>query len=54
MAKPYLTVKYEAYRAWGQDAVLPEGETFDLHFERLLQERFVIGTPEDCLRELLG
>jgi alkanesulfonate monooxygenase SsuD/methylene tetrahydromethanopterin reductase-like flavin-dependent oxidoreductase (luciferase family) len=54
MAKPYLTVKYEAYRAWGQDAALPAGETFDLPFERLLEERFVIGTPEDCLRELTG
>jgi alkanesulfonate monooxygenase SsuD/methylene tetrahydromethanopterin reductase-like flavin-dependent oxidoreductase (luciferase family) len=54
MARPYLTVKYEAYRAWGQDAALPAGETFDLPFERLLQERFVIGTPDDCLLELLG
>ncbi len=54
IAKPYLTEKYEAYRAWGQDAVLPQDETFDLPFDRLLQERFVIGTPDDCLRELLG
>ena len=53
MAKPYLTEKYEAYRAWGQDTVLPDSDTFDLPFERLLQERFVIGTPDDCLRELL-
>jgi len=53
MAKPYLSEKYEAYRAWGQDTVLPDSDTFDLPFERLLQERFVIGTPDDCLRELL-
>ena len=53
IAKPYLTEKYEAYRAWGQDTVLPDSDTFDLPFERLLQERFVIGTPDDCLRELL-
>jgi alkanesulfonate monooxygenase SsuD/methylene tetrahydromethanopterin reductase-like flavin-dependent oxidoreductase (luciferase family) len=53
MAKPYLTAKYEAYREWGQDEALPEDETFDASFERLLEERFVIGTPEDCLRELL-
>lgn len=53
MAKPYLTVKYDAYRAWGQDAALPAGETFDLAFERLLEERFVIGTPDDCIQELL-
>jgi alkanesulfonate monooxygenase SsuD/methylene tetrahydromethanopterin reductase-like flavin-dependent oxidoreductase (luciferase family) len=53
IAKPYLTAKYEAYRTWGQDAALPADETFDLPFEQLLQERFVIGTPDDCLRELL-
>lgn len=54
MARPYLTVKYEAYRAWGQDAALPAGETFELPFERLVEERFVIGTPEDCLAQLTG
>jgi alkanesulfonate monooxygenase SsuD/methylene tetrahydromethanopterin reductase-like flavin-dependent oxidoreductase (luciferase family) len=54
IAKPYLTAKYEAYRAWGQDAALPADETFDLPFERLLQDRFVIGTPDDCLNQLLS
>ena len=48
IARPYLTEKYEAYRAWGQDAVLPQDETFDLPFDRLLRERFVIGTPGSC------
>jgi alkanesulfonate monooxygenase SsuD/methylene tetrahydromethanopterin reductase-like flavin-dependent oxidoreductase (luciferase family) len=54
IAKPYLAAKYEAYRAWGQDAALPPEETFDLPFERLMQERFVIGTPADCLDQLLS
>jgi alkanesulfonate monooxygenase SsuD/methylene tetrahydromethanopterin reductase-like flavin-dependent oxidoreductase (luciferase family) len=54
IAKPYLTAKYEAYRAWGQDAALPPDETFDLPFERLRQDRFVIGTPDDCLDQLLS
>jgi alkanesulfonate monooxygenase SsuD/methylene tetrahydromethanopterin reductase-like flavin-dependent oxidoreductase (luciferase family) len=53
IAQPYLTAKYEAYRAWGQDAALPADETFDLPFERLLQDRFIIGTPDDCLHQLL-
>jgi alkanesulfonate monooxygenase SsuD/methylene tetrahydromethanopterin reductase-like flavin-dependent oxidoreductase (luciferase family) len=53
IAKPYLSAKYEAYRDWGQDAALPAEESFDLPFEQLLQERFVIGTPDDCLQELL-
>ena len=30
------------------------GETFDLPFERLVQDRFVIGTPDDCLHQLLS
>ena len=34
IAKPYLSEKYEAYRAWGQDAVLPQDETFDLPVDR--------------------
>ena len=54
IAEPYLTAKYEAYRAWGQDAELPADETFELPFEQLLQERFVIGTPDDCLGQLLA
>jgi alkanesulfonate monooxygenase SsuD/methylene tetrahydromethanopterin reductase-like flavin-dependent oxidoreductase (luciferase family) len=53
IAKSSLTMKYEAYRAWGQDAALPQDETFDLPFERLLEERFIIGAPDDCLHELL-
>ena len=43
IATPYLTERYEAYRAWGQDAVLPQDETLDLPFDHLLRERFVIG-----------
>lgn len=53
MARPHLTAKYDAYRAWGQDDALPEDETFDLSFEQLVAGRFVIGTPDDCIRELL-
>jgi alkanesulfonate monooxygenase SsuD/methylene tetrahydromethanopterin reductase-like flavin-dependent oxidoreductase (luciferase family) len=52
-ARPHLAAKYDAYRRWGQDEALPEGETFDTAFERLHEERFVIGTPEDCLQELV-
>jgi alkanesulfonate monooxygenase SsuD/methylene tetrahydromethanopterin reductase-like flavin-dependent oxidoreductase (luciferase family) len=38
----------------GQDVALPTDETFELPFEELLEDRFVIGTPDDCLRELVG
>jgi alkanesulfonate monooxygenase SsuD/methylene tetrahydromethanopterin reductase-like flavin-dependent oxidoreductase (luciferase family) len=53
IAAEHLGEKYAAYRAWGQDAVLPAGESFDLPFDRLSQGRFVVGTPDDCLAALL-
>jgi alkanesulfonate monooxygenase SsuD/methylene tetrahydromethanopterin reductase-like flavin-dependent oxidoreductase (luciferase family) len=28
LAGPYLGAKYRAYASWGQDAVLPDGDTF--------------------------
>jgi alkanesulfonate monooxygenase SsuD/methylene tetrahydromethanopterin reductase-like flavin-dependent oxidoreductase (luciferase family) len=52
VAAPYLGAKYEAYAKWGQDAALPGDETFALPFEELLEDRFVLGTPDDCLAQL--
>jgi len=34
-ALPYIGVKYEAYAQWGQDNVLPSGETFRVPIEQL-------------------
>ncbi|MBI3977206.1 MAG: LLM class flavin-dependent oxidoreductase [Chloroflexi bacterium] len=53
LARPYLGSKYRTYAAWGQDRALPGGESFDVPFEQLEDHRFVIGSPEDCLRQLL-
>ncbi|MFN8556054.1 MAG: LLM class flavin-dependent oxidoreductase [Dehalococcoidia bacterium] len=53
MARPYLDAKYQVYAAWGQDKVMPAEETFHRPFDDLANERFVIGTPDDCLRALL-
>jgi alkanesulfonate monooxygenase SsuD/methylene tetrahydromethanopterin reductase-like flavin-dependent oxidoreductase (luciferase family) len=48
-ARPHLARKYEAYVAWGQDAVLPGGDALDVAWERLSAGgRFVIGSPETC------
>ena len=52
MAGPYLAQKYRAYASWGQDAVLPGGETFQQPFESLLRDRFVLGSPEECYEQL--
>jgi alkanesulfonate monooxygenase SsuD/methylene tetrahydromethanopterin reductase-like flavin-dependent oxidoreductase (luciferase family) len=52
MAAPYLANKYRTYASWGQDAVLPGEETFQQPFETLLEDRFVLGSPEDCYEQL--
>jgi alkanesulfonate monooxygenase SsuD/methylene tetrahydromethanopterin reductase-like flavin-dependent oxidoreductase (luciferase family) len=50
--RPFLEAKYKAYGAWGQDKALPDGESFDVAFEELVKDRFIIGDPEDAIREL--
>ena len=50
--RPFLEAKYKAYGAWGHDKALPQGESFDLAFEDLVQDRFIIGDPDDAIREL--
>jgi alkanesulfonate monooxygenase SsuD/methylene tetrahydromethanopterin reductase-like flavin-dependent oxidoreductase (luciferase family) len=50
--RPYLEAKYQAYNAWGQDKALPAGDSFDQAFEELCRDRFIIGDPDDCVREL--
>jgi alkanesulfonate monooxygenase SsuD/methylene tetrahydromethanopterin reductase-like flavin-dependent oxidoreductase (luciferase family) len=50
--RPYLEGKYKAYASWGQDKALPEGESFDVGFEELAKDRFIVGDPDDCVREL--
>lgn len=52
LAGPYLAAKYQTYASWGQDAVLPGGETFRRPFAELLQDRFVLGSPEECYEQL--
>jgi alkanesulfonate monooxygenase SsuD/methylene tetrahydromethanopterin reductase-like flavin-dependent oxidoreductase (luciferase family) len=49
---PFLEAKYQAYASWGQDKALPQGDSFDLAFEELVRDRFIIGDPDDCVREL--
>ena len=52
VAKPYLAGKYQAYDDWGQDKVMPGNEEFDIPFERLAVDRFVLGDPDDCASEI--
>ena len=50
--RPFLEAKYKAYASWGQDKALPEGDSFDLDFEELVADRFIIGDPDDAVREI--
>ncbi|MHA6620781.1 LLM class flavin-dependent oxidoreductase [Pseudonocardia sp. DLS-67] len=43
-----LAAKYRTYRAWGQDAILPESQSFDREFDELRRGRFVLGGPRTC------
>jgi len=51
-AGPYLAAKYATYAKWGQDKYMPGGESFEQDFESLLDDRFVLGSPEECYEQL--
>ena len=52
-AQPYLEEKYKAYRAWGQDKVMPEGDDFDHGFTELLEDRFLLGSPAEVAEQMI-
>jgi len=51
-ARPFLEAKYRAYQRWQQDKALPEGETFELSFEDLARDRFIVGDPARAVDEI--
>jgi alkanesulfonate monooxygenase SsuD/methylene tetrahydromethanopterin reductase-like flavin-dependent oxidoreductase (luciferase family) len=52
MAGPYLFAKYQVYAQWGQDQALPGDESFQRPLETLREERFILGSPEECWEQL--
>ena len=52
-ARPSLEVKYKAYRDWGQDKVMPSSDHFDLDFDDLVDDRFLIGSPAEVTEQIL-
>src|SRR4029077_16768447 len=52
-AQPYLEEKYKAYRAWGQDKVMPAGDDFDHGFADLLEDRFRLASPAEVAEQML-
>ena len=52
LAARHLADKYRVYAQWGQDKVMPEKESFDMPYSELADQRFIVGSPEDCIRAL--
>ena len=53
LARPALEVKYAAYRAWGQDKVMPADDHFDMDFDSLIDDRFLFGSPAEVTEQIL-
>ena len=51
-SRPYLASKYAAYASWGQDKALPGEEDFTSPYAELARDRFVLGAPDDIVREI--
>ncbi len=55
LAKPAISLKYQVYHSWGQDKVMPEGDNnLDLVWEELIDDRFVLGSPDEVTEQLLN
>ena len=50
--RPFLDAKYQTYTAWGQADVLPGDDGWDPAFDALMRDRFIVGDPDDCVRDL--
>ena len=49
---PYIVTKYDACAQWGQDNVLPAGESFHVPTQELRQNRFIVGDPAYCIEQI--
>lgn len=52
LSHTYLAGKYESYAKWGQDKVLPGNESFEIPYEELARDRFLIGDPQYIIERL--
>lgn len=51
-AAPALGAKYRTYADWGQDKVMPDRDAFDTAYADLAAQRFIVGSPADCVAAL--
>lgn len=50
---PYIAEKYRAYYSWGMGKNVPGESGEGMPIEELIKDRFVVGGPEDCIRECI-
>jgi alkanesulfonate monooxygenase SsuD/methylene tetrahydromethanopterin reductase-like flavin-dependent oxidoreductase (luciferase family) len=51
---PHIAEKYRAYYSWGMGENVPGVSGKDLDIADLIKDRFIVGSPEDCVRECLA
>ncbi len=52
IAEPALHERYRVYTRQGQDEQLPPGDRFQAVFDELAKDRFILGSPEECVAEI--
>ena len=50
--RPHVEWLYRDRAALGHNRALPESDRIDVPFEQVLEERFIIGSPQECAAEL--
>jgi len=50
---PYIMNKYRAYFAWGMGKNVTGESGENLPLDQLVKDRFIVGSPEDCIRDCL-
>lgn len=51
-ARDYLTAKYRRYVEWGQNEAMADSTDLQRPFERLAEDRFLLGTPAEVSAEI--
>ena len=52
IARPHVEWLYKDRAASGHSNELPEADRIDVGFDQVLKDRFIIGNPDDCIREI--
>ena len=52
IVRPHVEWLYKDRAASGHSNELPEADRIDVGFDQVLKDRFIIGNPDDCIREI--